>query len=206
MSGRKKSRPARWASGITLPISRASAWSRSRLMSGGRVVARWIRPWRPVVAADVSVKRGRRLRKKIARVTRTHFRALGVTPPGHLLVVVQRTVVEEDRPLAALLQVFEDGERRRRHVLFLALSAGGEQVSDEGVLATLRQQLQRVVADELGTLRLSVPLEPARARTPAVVVPMRREQEPPPFDEDAPPPEESFESWDGIAAAAAAGA
>jgi len=204
MSSRKKSRTRRWAAGIALPVSRASAWCRSRIMSTGRVVARWIRPWRPVVAADVSGKRGRRLRKEIGRVTRTHFRALGVTPPGHLLVVVQRTVVEEDRPLAALLQVFEDGEGRRRHVLFLALSAGGEQVSDEGVLATLRQQLQRVVADELGTLRLSVPLEPARVRTPAVVVPMRREQEHPPFDEEAPPPEETFESWDGIAAAAAA--
>ena len=206
MSSRKKSRTRRWAAGIVSSGRSASIWCRSRLMSGGRVVARWIRPWRPVVAADVKGKRGRRLRKEIGRVTRTHFHALGVTPPAHLLVVVQRTVVEEDRPLAALLQVFEDGENRRRHVLFLALSAGGEQVSDEGVLATLRQQLQRVVADELGTLRLSVPLEPARVRTPAVVVPMRQDQEPPPFEDEAPLPEESFESWDGVAAAAAAGA
>ena len=206
MSSRRKSRTRRLAARIVSPGNSASAWCRSWLISGGRVVARWVRPWRPVVAADVQGKRGRRLRQEIARVTRTHFRALGVTPPGHLLVIVQRTVVEEDRPLAALLQVFEDGAGRRRHVLFLALSAGGEQVSDEGVLATLRQQLQRVVADQLGTLRLSVPLQPAPVRTPAPVVPMRREQEPSPFDEEAPPPEDTFESWDGIAAAAAAGA
>ena len=204
MSSRKKSRTRRLAARIVSPGSCALAWSQSRLMSGGRVVVRWIRPWRPVVVADVNGKRGKRLRRTIGRVTRTHFRALGVTPPGHLLVIVQRTVVEEDRPLAALLQVFEDGDGRRRHVLFLALSAGGEQVSDEGVLATLRQQLQRVVSDELGTLRLSVPLEPARMRTPVAVVPLRLEQEPSPFDEEAPPPEEPFESWDGIAAAAAA--
>jgi hypothetical protein len=203
MSSRKRSRTRRLVARVVSPGSRAAAWCRGRLMHSGRTVARWLRPWRPVVAADVSGKRGRRLRKEIGRVTRSHFRALGVTPPGHLLVVVQRTVVEQDRPLAALLLAFEDGDGHRRHLLFLALSAGGEQVSDEGVLATLRQQLQRVVAGELGTLRLSVPLEPARAQMPVAVVPLRLEQQPPPFDEEAPPPEEPFESWDGIAAAAA---
>lgn len=143
------------------------------------------------------------MRGTVARVTRSHFAALGVTPPAHLLVVVQRTVVEEERPLAALLQVFEDGAGRRRHVLFLALSVEGRQVSDEEVIATLRQQLQRVVGDELGTLRLSVPLEPARARPAAAVVSIRRSQEPPPFEEDVPPPE-SFESYNDGAFAVAA--
>ena len=155
-----------------------------------------------MVAADVQGKRGHRLRTEIARVTRTHLRALGVTPPQHLLVVVQRTVVEEGRPLAALLQVFEDGEGRKRHVLFVALAVDGRQVSDEEVVATLRQQLQRLVGDELGTLRLSVPLEPARTR-PAAVVPIRRAQEPPLFDHEAPPPE-AFEGYDDGAFAVAA--
>jgi hypothetical protein len=151
----------------------------------------------------VNGKRGRRLRKAIARVTRSHLRALGVTPPGHLLVVVQRTVVEEERPLAALLQVFEGGEGQRRHVLFLALSVAGRQVSDEEVVATLRQQLQRVVADELGTLRLSVALEPARVRPAAALVPIRRGEEMPPFEDEAPPPE-AFEGYDDGAFAVAA--
>src|SRR5690606_39786598 len=62
--------------------------------------------------------------------TRTQFRALGVTPPQHLLIVVQRTVVDGDRPLASLLQVFEQPGGDRRHVLFLALAVGEESMSD----------------------------------------------------------------------------
>jgi hypothetical protein len=152
------------AARIVLALGRAWGVSRGWCTARGRALVARFLPWRPVVAADVQGKRGRRLRTEIARVTRTHLRALGVTPPQHLLVVVQRTVVEEGRPLAALLQVFEDGEGRRRHVLFVALSADERQVSNEEVVATLRQQLQRVVGDELGTLRVSVPLEPARTR------------------------------------------
>ena len=145
-------------------------------------------------------RRGRRLRKAIARVTRSHLRALGVTPPAHLLVVVQRTVAVEERPLAALLQRFEDGEGRRRHVLFLALSAGGRGVGDEEVVATLRQQLQHVVAGELGTLQ-SMPQEPARVRSAVALVPQTPGQEPPPFEEEA-PPLEAFGSDDGAFAVA----
>lgn len=171
------------------------------------MLRRWagarLRRWRPAVAADVSGKRGRRLRRSITRVTRTHFRALGVTPPGHLLVVVQRTVVEERRPLAALLQMFEDSGGQRRHVLFLALSVEGRQVGDEDVIATLRQQLQRVVADELGTLRLSVPLEPTRVRPAAAPIPIRRGEQVPPFEDEVPAPE-AFEGYDdGVFAVAA---
>ena len=203
MASRKRNRGRRAVARIVSPQVRAWTWCRERLTASRRAVAARLRPWKPAVAADVNGKRGRRLRKEIARVTGTHLRALGVTPPGHLLVIVQRTVVEEVRPLAALLQVFEDDEARRRHVLFLALSVQGRQVSAEEVIATLRQQLQRVVADELGTLRLSVPLEPARSRPTAAVVPIRRSQEPPPFDDEAPPPE-AFESYDDGAFAVAA--
>lgn len=198
MASRKRSRARR----IARPLVHTWTWSGQHFTAARRAFVTRVRPWRPTVAADVNGKRGRRLRKAIARVTRSHLRALGVTPPGHLLVVVQRTVVEEERPLAALLQVFEDGEGRRRRVLFLALSVDGRQVSDEEVLATLRQQLQRVVADELGTLRLSVPLEPARVRPAAELVPIRPRQEPP-FNDEAPPPE-AFESYDDGAFAVAA--
>ena len=182
------------AARIVLALGRAWGVCRGWCTAIARALVARLRPWQPVVAADVQGKRGRRLRTEIARVTRTHLRALGVTPPQHLLVVVQRTVVEEGRPLAALLQVFEDGEGRRRHVLFVALSADERQVSNEEVVATLRLQLQRVVGDELGTLRVSVPLEPARTR-PAAVVPIRRGQEPQPFDHEAPPPE-AFGGYD----------
>src|SRR5690606_35857580 len=129
-------------------------------------------------------------------------RALGVTPPAHLLVVVQRTVVEDGRPVAALLEVFEDGEGLRRHVLFLALSVDGRQVSDEEVVATLRQQLQHVAADDLGTLRTSVALAPTPARRAAAVVPLRPAQDMPAFDEDGAPPLEAYED-DGAFAVAA---
>ncbi len=42
------------------------------------------------------------------------------TCPAHLLVIVQRTV-HEDRPLAALLQMFEDADGGRRHALKLQI-------------------------------------------------------------------------------------
>ncbi len=202
MSSRKRRRGPRVVARIVLALGRASALSRRRVAIGGRALAARLRPWRPVVVADVRGKRGRRLRTEIACVTRTHLRALGVTPPQHLLVVVQRTVVEEGRSLAALLQVFEDGVGRRRHVLFLALSADERQVGNEELLATLRQQLQRVVGDELGGLQVTVPLEPARTR-PAAVVPIRRGQDPPLFDHEA-RPLEAFESYDDGAFAVAA--
>ena len=190
------------AARVVLAVGHAWGVCRAWCRATGRALVARLRPWQPVVAADVQGKRGRRLRNEIARVTRTHLRALGVTPPQHLLVVVQRTVVEEGRPLAALLQVFEDGEGRRRHVLFVALSADERQVSNEEVVATLRQQLQRVVGNDLGKLALSVPLEPARTR-PAAVVPIRRGQESPLFDHEAPPPE-AFEGYDDGAFAVAA--
>ncbi len=145
----------------------------------------------------VDAKRGRarRLCRAIASTTRAQLRALGVTPPAHLLVVVQRTVVEQERPLAALLQVFEDEAGRRRHVLFLALAVDGRQLSDDDVVGTLRQQLQRVVAAELGPLTLSVAVEPARARSSAAIVPLRRPEQAAPFDDEAPPPD-AFEGYD----------
>ncbi len=153
----------------------------------------------------VDAKRGRarRLCRAIASTTRAQLRALGVTPPAHLLVVVQRTVVEQQRPLAALLQVFEDEASRRRHVLFLALAVDGRQLSDDDVVATLRQQLQRVVSAELGPLALSVPVEPARTRSSAAIVPLRRSHQASPFDDEGPPPE-AFEGYDDGAFAVAA--
>ena len=141
-------------------------------------------------------RQGRRLRRAITRVTRDHLRGLGVAPPGHLLVVVQRTVTLEERPLESLLQVFEDAEGHRRHVLFLALTASGRDVDDEELLATLRQQLQRVVAPQLGT-PVSMPRAPEPEPAPAEPTPWVG-----PFEKEA-SPLEAFEGRNGAFAAAA---
>ncbi len=146
-------------------------------------------------------RQGRRLRRAITTVTLGHLRGLGVTPPGHLLVVVQHAVVLQERPVESLLQVFEDGEGRRRHVLFLALTAGDRELDDEGLVATLRQQLQRVVAPQLGTL-LSMPEEPARVRPEAEPLPDEPGPWAGPFEKEV-SPLEAFESRNGAFAAAA---
>ena len=157
MAGRKRARSRRAAG----PAARMRSWCGRRLQAIGRAISE--RPWRPAVEADVEGRRGRRLRRAIARVTREHLDGLGVAPPDHLLVVVQYAVALEERPLPSLLQVFEDEEGRRRHVLFLALVAEGREREDEELLATLRQQLQRVAAPQLGT-PVEMPREPAPVR------------------------------------------
>ena len=153
-----------------------------------RAVARRLRPWCPAVEVDLQGRRGRRLRKTIGIVTRSHLTGLGVTPPEHLLVVVQRTVVLEERPLAALMQVFEDGPGRKRHVVFLALRAGEQKVGDEEVVATLRQQLQHIVATELGRVR-SMPLAASSVQPEVELSPPMTAQGSTALDELVPSPE-----------------
>ena len=159
------------------------------------------RPWRPTIEADVEGRQGRRLRRAITRVTRAHLRGLDVRDPEHLLVVVQRTVVLEERPLESLLQVFEDAGGRRRHVLFLALTAGDREVDDEELVATLRQQLQRVVAPQLGT-PVSTPRDPASVRPEPEPVPAEQGPWVGPFEKER-SPLEAFEGRNGAFAAAA---
>ena len=153
-------RKRRGARGGASPPARIRRWAGRWAAALGRAAGSRLRPWRPAVETDVSGTRGRRLRRAVARVTRNHLRALGVAPPGHLLVVVQRTVTVGERQLASLLQVFEDADGRTRHVLYVALSVGGRRLSDEDAVATLRQQLRHVVGAELGALRV-VALEAA---------------------------------------------
>ena len=197
MAGRKRSRSRRTGG----PVARMRGWCGRRLVYMRRASAAWRRPWRPTVEADVDGRRGRRLRRAITRATRDHLAGLGVTPPGHLLVAVQRTVELEGRPLASLLQVFEDAGGRRRNVLFLALTAGGRELDDGELLAMLRQQLQRVVSGELGT-----PVSLARA--PAEAGPEETAAGPAPGEWVGPfekerSPLEAFEGRNGAFAAAA---
>lgn len=186
METRKRKRRQGIVVRVREAVMRGARLCRVHGIAAWRFVVGRCRLWSPVVLVDAKRARARRLRRAIARATRAQFRALGVAPPPHLLVVVQR-VVGEERPLTALLQVFEDASGVRRHVLFMALSVNGEPVSDGEVVATLRQQLHRVVSDALGTLALTVPVGPSRTR-PATVTPIRSIDEPP--YEDAPPPDD----------------
>ena len=197
MASRKKSRRSRAAG----PVARMRSWCGRWFTAMQSACAARRRPWRPTVEADVEGRHGRLLRRAITRVTQGHLRGLGVPPPGHLLVVVQRTVVLEKRPMESLLQVFEDAGGRRRHVLFLALTASGRDVDDEELLATLRQQLQRVVAPQLGT-PVSMPREPAAVRPESEPLPAERGPWVGPFEKER-SPLEAFESRNGAFAAAA---
>ncbi|MCY4641032.1 MAG: hypothetical protein OXC94_11915 [Chloroflexi bacterium] len=199
MAGRKRSRSRRAAG----PVARMRGWCGRRLVAMRRASASWRRPWRPTVKADVDGRRGRRLRRAITRVARDHVRGLCVTPPGHLLVVVQRTVELEGRPLGSLLQVFEEAGGRRRNVLFLALAAGGREVDDGELLATLRQQLQRVVSGELGT-PVSLSGAPAEAGPGETAAGPERGEWVGPFERER-SPLEAFGGPGGAFAAAAEG-
>ena len=167
-------------------VRSCAAWARRTWDT----VRRRLRRWAPVVLVDASGRRARRLRRTLRRAARMHLRALGVTPPQHLLVVVQRRVTDGDRSVAALLQVYE-AAGVRRHVLFLAFTVEDEHVSDGAIVSALRQQLHAVVADQLGTLVETVPAEPP-AR-PAAVVPLRpAHPEPEWVTEEAPPPDDRW--------------
>lgn len=181
----------------------ATYQSTRRLIAGVCISVRArVRPWTVGVCTDIQGGDARRLRRMLRRAAREYIGALAVMPPEALLIVVQRVVVKDGRALAALLQVFEDGEGRKRQVVFLALSVDGREVDDDELPALLRHQLQHALADQLGRVALSSALEPPRARR-AAVVPIRHEQQPPPFD-DAPPPDEEFAGYDdgGFAVAA----
>lgn len=190
MERRRKRRPgmaARWADRVRRTARRCGGIMRN----AWRAADRHLRPWKPTVLVDARRGRARRLRRMLTRATRTQFRALGVAPPEHLLVVVQRAV-QQEQPLASLLQVFEHGDGTRRHVLFLALSVGEESMSDGAVVAVLRQQLHEVVGEALGPLVCTVRCGARPERRPAVVVPFRHQDEVVASLEEAPPPDDRW--------------
>lgn len=156
-----------WSRRWTGRVTQAAIWCCMQVRAAWRAVATRLRPWRPVVLVDAKRGRARRLRRMLNRATRAQFRALDVPHPDHLLIVVQRTVEQEERQLGSLLQVFETEDHVRRHVLFLALAVEGEAVGDGTVVAALRQQLHEVVGEALGELVCAVPGERARKQRPA---------------------------------------
>ncbi len=157
--GRKR-RPrlmARWAARIRSAAQRCV----TLMKAGWSATVHRLRPWKPVVIVDAKHGRARRLRRALVRATRAQFKALGVAPPEHLLVVVQRVVLS-DRPVASLLQVFDGRDGRRRHVLYLAFVVGDDSMSDGAIVSTLRQQLYEGLGCELAERgwRTSSPLSP----------------------------------------------
>lgn len=198
--GRKR-RPrlmARWAARMRSAAQRCV----TLMKAGWSATVHRLRPWKPVVIVDAKHGRARRLRRALVRATRAQFKALGLAPPEHLLVVVQRVVLS-DRPVASLLQVFDGRDGRRRHVLYLAFVVGDDSMSDGAIVSTLRQQLDEVVGEALGPVVRAVPV--TAARPPASVVPLRPvAPEPPPFDDDdVPPLDDSWVPMDSGAVAAA---
>lgn len=195
MSGRTKRRHAlrRWRGRLVA----ATRWCGAQVRSAWAGIGRWLRPWEPEVLVDAKRGRARRLRRAVKRATLAQFHALGVMPPRHLLIVVQRTV-QGDGPLASLLQVYEDAQATRRHVLFLAMTVGEDPLSDGAIVATLRQQLHEVVGDALGSLVCSVPAQTQPRRWPAAITPLHPQaSEPPPYaDEEAPPPDDTWQQVD----------
>ncbi|NJD66845.1 MAG: hypothetical protein FIB00_16675 [Chloroflexi bacterium] len=126
-----------------------------------RIRRRW-----PTVIVDAPRREAWQLRRLVRRTARGYAKALGVSLPNGLAIIVQRAVFDS-RQVNGLLTVYETGDAKR-YVIQLALSVGGREVSDGELLAALRHQLSAVFADAIGKPVLSVALDlehgtPARA-------------------------------------------
>lgn len=134
-----------------------------------RIRRRW-----PTVIADAPRREAWQLRRLVRRTARGYSKALGVSLPDGLAIIVQR-VVFDSRQVNGLLTAFES-DGTRRYVIQLALSVGGRDVSDGELLAALRHELSAVFADSIGKPVLSVALDLAHgtpARTGGSIVDLR---------------------------------
>lgn len=122
-----------------------------------RSIYRHIRSRWPRVIVDAPRREAWQLRRLVRRSARGYARALGVSLPDGLAVIVQR-VVFDSRQVNGLLCAFEN-EGRKRYVIQLALSVNGREVSDGELLAALRHELSAVFADAIGKPVLSVVLD-----------------------------------------------
>jgi predicted GTPase len=116
-----------------------------------------IRSGRPTIIADAPRREAWQLRRLTRRTARCYAKALGVSLPNGLAIIVQR-VVFDGRQVNGLLTAFETGASRR-YVIQLALSANGREVSVGELVAALRHQLSAVFADTIGKPVLSVALD-----------------------------------------------
>ena len=97
------------------------------------------------------------LQRLIRRTARSYAKALGISLPNGLAIIVQR-VVFDGRQVNGLLTAYQSDDGKR-YVIQLALSANGREVSDGELIAALRQQLSVVFADAIGKPVLSVALD-----------------------------------------------
>jgi len=140
-------------------------------------------PNKPVVIIDGRRRQARRLRDGLGRAARGYANALGVELPSNLVVVAQR-VVHEAGQLNGLFQAFQGEDGMQRHVILLALSVNGRQVSEDELLAALRAGLTRALEDVIGKAVRSVPidLEVPRAKAGAPIAEFRPNGHTPPAE------------------------
>jgi hypothetical protein len=114
------------------------------------------------------------LRRALGRATRGYARALGADLPANLVIVAQR-VVHEGGQLNGLFQAFKAEDGTQRHVVLLALSVNGRQVSEDELLAALRCGLTRALEDVIGKAvrSVAIDLEVPRARAGAPIAEFR---------------------------------
>lgn len=136
------------------------ARTRSILIASGHTAQqayRRIRGRRPTVIVDAPRREAWQLRRLTQRTARSYAKALGVSLPNGLAIIVQR-VVFDGRQVNGLLTAYQsDGEKR--YVIQLALSVNGREVSDWELIAALRHELSAVFADAIGKPVLSVAID-----------------------------------------------
>jgi hypothetical protein len=109
------------------------------------------------IIADAPHREAWQLRRLVRQVATSYAKALGVSLPGALAIIVQR-VVFDTRQVNGLLTAFESDEEKR-YVIQLALSVNGREVGDGELIAALRHELSAVFADAIGKPVLSIALD-----------------------------------------------
>lgn len=122
-----------------------------------RQIYRRIRGQHPTVIADAPRREAWQLRRLVRRTARGYAKALGVSLPGGLAIIVQR-VVFDTRQVNGLLTAYQSDEEKR-YVIQLALSVNGREVGDGELIAALRHELSAVFADAIGMPVLSLALD-----------------------------------------------
>ena len=122
-----------------------------------RRIYRRIRGQHPTVIADAPRREAWQLRRLVRRTARGYAKALGVSLPVALAIIVQR-VVFDTRQVNGLLTAFESDEEKR-YVIQLALSVNGREGSDGELIAVLRHELSAVFADAIGKPVLSIAVD-----------------------------------------------
>ncbi len=134
--------------------------TRRSLIAGARTVRqiyRRIRNRRLTIIADAPRREAWQLRRLVRRVARSYAKALGVSLPNGLAIIVQR-VVFDGRQVNGLLTAYQSDDEKR-YVIQLALSVNGREVGDGELVAALRHELSAVFADAIGKPVLSIALD-----------------------------------------------